>query len=257
MKRQLPFFGRPLKLWGKITKWKHCLEDCGSISQLYHKRHPAHINQISSYSERLHLTIRLAAVLISSQSLPDFCQPFQGSRTRIRWIETTMLLHHYHPVRKIPFPPLSLIIKPALCGEKTYCMHQVCLSQGQTPLPFWHKTFVIQVNNQSPGACVHTHTHTHRWMETADVHSTGLHPSPVRRQPALVVDHADTPASHGAYCLSCANDGASGNEHVTTCTRAHMASPREGRDAGISAGKGMLPGAGFAAVGLAASRQWP
>lgn len=35
--------------------------------------------------------------------------------------------------------------------------------------------------------------HTHAWMET-DVHSTVLHPLPVRQEPAVVVDHAATPA---------------------------------------------------------------
>lgn len=128
----------------------------GKLQLHTRKRHPALINQISSYSGRLRLTIKLVAVLISSQSLPDFCQPFQGSWTKIRWIETTTLLHHYHPVTKFLFPPLSLIIKPVLCGEKTYRTHQVHLSQGQTLLPSWHKNFVMQANNPTQGA--HTHT---------------------------------------------------------------------------------------------------
>lgn len=68
-------------------------------------------------------------------------------------------------------------------------------------------------------------------MET-DVHSTGLYPSPVRWEPALVVDHAATPASDRAYRLSCANDGTSGNEYTTACTYLCMASPRERRDVG-------------------------
>jgi len=48
--------------------------------------------------------------------------------------------------------------------------HTICIKYilGQTPLPFWHKTFIIQANNPPRGA----HTHTRRQMET-DVGSAG------------------------------------------------------------------------------------
>lgn len=201
----------------------------GKLQLHTRKRHPALINQISSYSGRLRLTIKLVAVLISSQSLPDFCQPFQGSWTKIRWIETTTLLHHYHPVTKFLFPPLSLIIKPVLCGEKTYRMHQVHLSQGQTLLPSWHKNFVMQANNPTQGA--------HTQMAETDEHSTALDSSPVRQEPALVVDHAAASASRGLTASAALTTGLL-KTSTTACAQSHVTKPRDDRDAGTSALQG-------------------
>lgn len=115
--RGSPLFWKAIKTMRKITNWKYCLENWGPIYQLYHKGYPAHLNQIGSYSERLYLTIKFAAVfylslnssLLSAISgKPDknkmdwdnyAVAPVPSSQeTSISWMDTNVHTAGQHPL---------------------------------------------------------------------------------------------------------------------------------------------------------------